>query len=158
MVGGQATVILELDPGIDGATVTAKVGTVTDSTTIEVLHPSLEVLVVPDRAMIYSGEDVTYTYYLTNSGDVALSGVKVEDDNGTPGDGVIVCSGITLGPGEATTCSYTATRYETTTSKATARGQDPLGNELRHDQETTVVVQPLRVYLPAVLAGASTVQ
>ncbi len=40
----------------------------------------------PAGPMIHVGETVTWTYVVTNPGDVALDDVQVTDDNGTPGD------------------------------------------------------------------------
>jgi uncharacterized repeat protein (TIGR01451 family) len=56
----------------------------------------------PTGPMVTVGSVVTWTYKITNSGDVTLTNVYVTDDK----EGLI-CSGITLAPGESTTCSRT---------------------------------------------------
>lgn len=60
--------------------------TANDDVTVNVISPGIEVVVTSDQAVIYAGEAVTYTYRITNTGDVTLTGVTVVDDNGTPGD------------------------------------------------------------------------
>lgn len=56
--------------------------------------------------MVMVGGPVLWTYVVTNTGDVELTGVTVVDDMGTPADpsdDVTVLQGVTLAPGEQTT-------------------------------------------------------
>ena len=52
--------------------------------------------------VVAAGSVVTWTYKITNSGDVTLTNVYVTDDK----EGLI-CAGLTLAPGQSTTCSKT---------------------------------------------------
>lgn len=149
--GGQATTVLSLGPAAGPAEVTASVETVTGSTTVEVIHPFIDLSVVPNQAFIYSGQTVTYTYYLTNSGDITLTVVTVTDDNGTPGnsgDDLTVCADITLAPKAKRSCSRSATLTQTTTNTATATGQDPLGHVVTSSDSQTVVLGLFKYYFP----------
>jgi hypothetical protein len=60
------------------------------------------------------GAPVTWTYLVTNTGDVNLADVKVADDKGV----AVTCPKISLHPGEAMTCTGTGTavagQYENT--------------------------------------------
>ncbi|MBN1145857.1 MAG: SBBP repeat-containing protein [Anaerolineales bacterium] len=56
---------------------------------------------------ILVGDTVTWTYRITNTGNVALTNIWVNDDNGTPAipsDDFVSCSGIDLGVDESQTC------------------------------------------------------
>jgi len=57
-------------------------------------------------------DQVTYTYVVTNTGNVTLTNVTIVDDNATPsytGDDVTIATGVTLNPGDSKT--YTRTLY-----------------------------------------------
>ena len=143
VTGGQVTATLTLQPGEASAEIAAHVESVTSTTTVKVIYPAIEVTVTPDRAIVYGGQMVTYTYQITNTGDTTLTAVTVEDDNGTPGDvgdDVIVCTNITLDPGVADSCSRSVVLTHTVTNKATVTGQDPLNNDVSDEDTTTVSV------------------
>ncbi|MER5747263.1 hypothetical protein ABT097_28835 [Streptomyces sp. NPDC002225] len=56
------------------------------------------------------GDEVTYTYTVTNTGNQELTGVSVSDDRVTG----VTCEATTLAPGASTTCTgtYTVTRAD----------------------------------------------
>ena len=75
-----------------------------------------------------AGETINYSFDVTNSGNVTLTSVKV-DDHGLPGLSAITCPHTTLAAGASQTCTAT---YLTTaadvdagsvTNTATAKGQ-----------------------------------
>ncbi len=51
------------------------------------------------------GSDVTWSYVVTNDGDVTMSNISVSDDQGVD----VTCATDTLGAGESTTCTASAT-------------------------------------------------
>ena len=116
------------------------------TTTVQVISPGIAVRVQPQPGMVYAGDLVTYEYTVTNEGDVTLSQVAVVDNNGTPADtadDIIVCSGFILTAGASKVCSHTAMVTRTTTTVATATGQDPLGGSVNDsDQATITVISP----------------
>jgi uncharacterized repeat protein (TIGR01451 family) len=48
--------------------------------TVRVIDPGIQISKVADKTLILSGEFVTYTYQVTNTGDDPLSNVSVKDD------------------------------------------------------------------------------
>lgn len=79
-----------------------------------------------DDSRLYEvGDQVTYTYTVTNSGDGTLTGIAVVDDRATG----ITCQATTLVPGASTTCTgtYTVTQQDAERGNviniAFARGQ-----------------------------------
>jgi len=112
--------------------------------------------------MVYSGQMVTYTYQITNTGDTTLTNVTVMDDNGTPGinnDDLTICTNLIIEAGATTSCVRNAVLFVTTTIVATVTGQDPLGNGIVDNNSTTVIVKPLEeppttVYLPVVIKNS----
>ena len=48
--------------------------------------PIIAIVKTVDPTIVSSPQSVTYTYQVTNEGNVSLTGVTVTDDNGTPGD------------------------------------------------------------------------
>ncbi|MFJ3281131.1 DUF7507 domain-containing protein [Streptomyces halstedii] len=80
---------------------------------------------VDDSRLYEVGDQVTYTYTVTNSGDGTLTGIAVVDDRATG----ITCQATTLAPGASTTCTgtYTVTEQDAelgnVTNIAFARGQ-----------------------------------
>lgn len=94
------------------------------------------------------GDQVTYTYVATNTGETSLSGLSVADTafsgTGTPPD--VSCPATTLAPGASVTCTatYTVTEADaragqiTNTAKATA--QDPSGADVASGPASAVVI------------------
>jgi hypothetical protein len=70
----------------------------------------------PTGPLVPAGSTVTWTYEVTNLGNVTLTNVMVTDDNGTPGnpadDFQATCPETTLAPGETMICSATGTAIE----------------------------------------------
>lgn len=153
VVGGQVGAILTLAPTDDLAEVTASVGSITASASVDVIHPAIDLLVTPSRATIYPGQTVTYTYQLTNTGDITLTDVTVVNDNGAPGDGndnLTICEHASLPAGAMEICSYSTILTHATTQTATVTGRDPLGHVVTDSDSTTVVVHA-KIYLPVVI-------
>ncbi|MEU7524299.1 hypothetical protein AB0A74_01035 [Saccharothrix sp. NPDC042600] len=88
-----------------------------------------------------AGQTVVYSFVVTNTGNVSLSGITVSDQLAAPaGPAVtVVCPSTTLDPGASTTCTatYTATQADvdhgsivnTATVTATAPGGDQVTGE-----------------------------
>ncbi|MFI5620538.1 hypothetical protein [Streptomyces sp. NPDC051567] len=78
-----------------------------------------------------AGQTIHYTYTVTNTGGVTLTGVSVDDL--TPAVNVSACANTTLAPGAMTTCqgTYTTAAVDVTAKnipdQATATGNDPGG-------------------------------
>jgi len=151
---GQLTTTLTLGPEDDRADIVASIENVTGSTSVDVIHPAITLLVTPSHTIIYSGENVTYTYQIANTGDATLTGVTLLDDNGTPGDGsddVTVCTGVALAVGATQTCSRSTTLMQDTTNTATVTAHDPLGYTLADSDSATVAIASGRIYLPVIV-------
>ncbi|OBQ14891.1 MAG: hypothetical protein AN481_20075, partial [Aphanizomenon flos-aquae LD13] len=63
----------------------------TDNAVVDVIAPSIEVIKTAGDAtdgatLTTLAGNVTYSYKVSNTGDVVLSNVTVKDDNGTPGN------------------------------------------------------------------------
>ncbi|WP_411145120.1 hypothetical protein [Streptomyces sp. x-80] len=96
------------------------------------------------------GDQVTYTYRVTNTGDQELTGIAVTDDRATD----VTCEATTLAPGTTTTCTgtYTITQADAqhgnVTNIAVAHGQSdgtPIESPpdtARVDVTTTPTPQP----------------
>jgi pimeloyl-ACP methyl ester carboxylesterase len=142
---GQVTTTLALVPIADVlAEIAASVEGVTASTTVDVIHPDIDIRVAPHQTSIYRGESVTYTYQITNTGDITLTGVRVVDDGGP------VCENIVLAVDGTQTCSRSVQLFQTTTSTVTATGQDPLGNDVTDRDSATVILTDAKIFLPVV--------
>ena len=64
--------------------------------------PVLSIVKAADHETLPAvGEDIAYTFVVTNDGNVTMDNVKVLDDNATD----MECEGTTLAPGESTTCT-----------------------------------------------------
>ncbi|MEZ4638656.1 MAG: hypothetical protein R2856_27465 [Caldilineaceae bacterium] len=103
-----------------------------DSATVDVINPALALQKVAAPTTLLNGGVVTYTYTITNPGDVSISSLALADDT---------CSPVSLSSGDANsnavleptetwtyTCAVTVTVDVTNT--ATLTGLDPLGNTL----------------------------
>ncbi len=79
-----------------------------DDATVDVVDPSLTVVKLTngfDGGAILEGADITWTYQVTNDGDVPLTGVAVTDDQGV----TVNCPVDSLAPDESTVCVATGT-------------------------------------------------
>jgi uncharacterized repeat protein (TIGR01451 family)/LPXTG-motif cell wall-anchored protein len=96
----------------------------TGTTTVPVLlpRPELTLVTVPELVdtdgdgKADKGETIKYTYTVTNTGNVAITGIEVRD----PMIGSITCAVTSLLPGESTTC--TADKPYVVTGKDVRRG------------------------------------
>jgi uncharacterized repeat protein (TIGR01451 family) len=76
------------------------------------------------------GDPVNWTYVVTNTGDVALTGVKVTDDKGV----AVSCPKTSLQPGESMTCTGSGIAQEGQYKNVgTVTGQPPCGNPVSDD-------------------------
>ena len=149
VIEGQVTTTLTLkpsEPDVDLANIIASVEAVTSSTSVDIIHPALDVMVTPNQPIVYSEQVITYTYTITNTGDITLTAVTLVDDNGTPGDNdddLVICTDITLPTAAATSCSRNTTLTQTTTNTASVTGRDPLENYITSNSTATVnVISP----------------
>jgi uncharacterized repeat protein (TIGR01451 family) len=118
-----------------------------------------------------AGQTVTYTFVVTNNGNVTESGVGVADALSSPsvpanlgpiGCGTSGANGsITLAPGASVTCSatYTVSQADmdggTITDTATATGKNPQGGPTTSPPSTTVTVTATQSPSISVLKTAS---
>lgn len=119
-----------------------------DTAEVDVVDPAIKIVKTADPTTVYPGGSVTYTYVVTNPGDVPLAGVTVSDDKCSP---VTYVSGDTNGngllePTESWTFTCTTVITEDTLNTATTSGQptDPTGQPLPgigpvRDQDTALV-------------------
>ena len=97
-----------------------------------------------------AGDTVTYSYLVTNAGNVTLSNVNVVDDNGTPGnaaDDFTINIPGTLAPGASTTVSSAATVLSqadvdagSVHDIALATGTPPVGANVTASDDATVTI------------------
>ncbi|MDY6875405.1 MAG: TadE/TadG family type IV pilus assembly protein [Chloroflexota bacterium] len=128
------------------ATGTHTDGTVndSDSTTVTVIGPALDLTVEVDPAVVSSGEVVTFTYTVQNTGDVDLTSVTVVDSLGTS------ITPVNLAVGASVFWQVSCRIYETTANSVTATGTDPLGGTVSDSESATVFVelQPVVIQEP----------
>jgi hypothetical protein len=111
------------------------------------------------------GSTVTYSFLVTNTGNVTLTSVAVTDP--LPGLSAISCPGTTLAPSASMTC--TASRVITAAdvtagvvnNTATATGQPPTGSSVTSTDSASVspvasvpALPPLALLLLATVLGA----
>ncbi|MCM3658897.1 DUF11 domain-containing protein [Agromyces mediolanus] len=110
------------------------------SATVEVVPaPALEIEKLSDATEgAEAGDTITYTFWVTNTGNVTLDGIAVRETefSGTGELSEIACPGGALQPGEQARCTatYTLTQADVDrgelTNVAVATGTDPGGNEV----------------------------
>ncbi len=120
----------------------------TDTADVDVINPKIQIVKTASTASASVSDTVTYTYTVTNPGDDPLSNVSVADN---------LCSPVTgprsnddangngkLDPGETWiyTCDYQIklSDPDTVVNKATATGDDSLGNSVDDDDTASVTV------------------
>ena len=106
-----------------------------------------------------AGDTITYTFRVTNTGNVTLTGIKVTD----PKVGDVVCLPRPLEPGKSMTC--TAAPYvltvddvdaETVDNSATATGTPPTGTPPTATDTTSTPIEPTSGIDLVKTAGAAT--
>ena len=132
---------------VNTATVTAMdrlentVGPASASANVDVIAPAIDITKSVDKADVAPGTAVTYTIVVTNTGDSALTSVKVADPITPACDKTIG----ELAAGASTTYTCVATVNATTTNVATVTGTDQLGNPLTKSDDAKVTVTPIVV-------------
>jgi ethanolamine utilization microcompartment shell protein EutS len=102
-----------------------------DSATVTSIHrPGIQVDKIPTPATYSAaGQTITFTYLVTNTGNVPLTAISVTDSK----VGVVRCMAVMLLPGASTTChaTYTTTAADVSAGHAadvaTATGHPPVG-------------------------------
>jgi len=131
----------------------------TDTASVDVINPGIEIAKMPDLQMVVGGSTVTFTVAVTNSGDVTLTNVTVSDAQAPDCTRVIG----ELASGEGT--SYACTRSNVTadfTNSVTATGTPPVGVAMTDTDTASVdVINPsieiAKMPDVQVVAGGSTV-
>jgi uncharacterized repeat protein (TIGR01451 family) len=123
-----------------------------DDATVTVEQPVLAAAIHIEKTVLpltlpAGGGDVTYTYVVSNTGDLPLTNVAVTDDNGTPGttsdDFGVDCPKTTLAVDESMTCTAAVTGTDTTTTNiATASGTAGETTVSDTDDATVTVAAP----------------
>ncbi|PKP52473.1 MAG: hypothetical protein CVT90_02630, partial [Candidatus Altiarchaeales archaeon HGW-Altiarchaeales-3] len=129
---------------VTGEAPTGDTVTDNDSAYVEVINPGINIVKTADQTIVLPGTNVTYTYTLTNTGDVSITNVVVTDDKCSP---VTYQSGDTnidsaLDTNETWTYTCTATITEDTTNVGTATGETPTGNVTDNDTADVDVINP----------------
>jgi hypothetical protein len=106
-----------------------------DCHSVELLDPEITVEKTADRDTVSPGDEVTYTYIVTNTGNTTLYGVEVTDD--ILGE---VGAIDQLEPGESVTFEKTGTVDAYTFNTATAIGFDELDMMVSDDDSAEVYV------------------
>ena len=119
---------------------------VTDTDSATVTVPVRPALVLDKTASAIVNGKITYSFKVTNTGNVALNPVTVSD----PKVGSITCPAGTLAPGAAVSCtdkSYTLTQTDVDAGKvdntATATGTPPSGSPVTGKDSTSTIVPAL---------------
>jgi hypothetical protein len=122
---------------------TAEGATDEDSHEVDLIHPAITVDKVPSPQSGAPGTPVTFTYTVTNSGDVDLTNVSVDDDKlGHIGDIALLKAGETV-----VLTASTVIGNGSVTNIVIAGGTDPLGVLVTDDATATItpVVPPAEV-------------
>ncbi|WP_084337201.1 DUF7507 domain-containing protein [Actinomadura oligospora] len=108
--------------------------------------PAISVDKSADRSSFSAaGETITYTYEVTNTGNLTLEDVGVADD--LPGLSEVTCEATTLDPGESATCTatYTTTEQDVAAGAvhnvATSHGTPPGATEPVESEPSDVTVR-----------------
>jgi uncharacterized repeat protein (TIGR01451 family) len=132
------------DPLPNTATATGRSGNTTvsdqDSHVVDLIHPAIQIVKTANPRSGAPGETITYTYEVTNTGDVTLTDISVDDDKLGH-----ICDIASLDPGDSETCTAsfripTGTNPPFIRNVGTAVGTDPLGETVRDDDPATIDV------------------
>ncbi|MFD5424383.1 Ig-like domain-containing protein [Streptomyces sp. NPDC127084] len=109
--------------------------------------PALGLVKTATGEELEAGQDLTYSYLVTNTGNVTLSGIRASDTSfsGTGPQPQILCPAAPLAPGTSHTCTatYTATQADVDagqiTNTAVAAATAPGGGAVESNRSTAVV-------------------
>jgi uncharacterized repeat protein (TIGR01451 family) len=120
-----------LDPLYNNVTANA-------SAFVDVIHPNLTLIKTVSPGIIYSGENVTYTLLLLNTGDVNITSINLTDP------AIELAAGPhELAPGENLTRVLNITVYDDLYNTASASGFDPIGGMIGTNSSAFVdVIHP----------------
>jgi uncharacterized repeat protein (TIGR01451 family) len=108
----------------------------TDDHTVIVIHPTIQV-VKSGPATAHEGQTVTYSFKVTNTGDVALSNVQVNDDKlGSIGTIAL----LSAGDSQTLTKDFTVPAGSSVDNTVTACGIDPLSLKVCDDDHHHLVI------------------
>jgi uncharacterized repeat protein (TIGR01451 family) len=111
----------------------------TDDHLVDIIHPAIKIVKTANPTSIAPGETVTYTYKVTNIGDVTLYNVSVDDDKLGH-----VCDIPQLDVGASQTCTKDFTAGEKNLGPldnvAVAEGEDETGYSVRDDDKASIDV------------------
>ncbi|SDJ09592.1 conserved repeat domain-containing protein [Frankineae bacterium MT45] len=124
----------------------ATVNSIPSTSTVAVTqNPALTVLKTVSRSSVTAaGQALSYTFTVTNSGNVSVSAIAITDPM-FAGPNAPVCAATSLSPGHSTTCTanYTTTQDDIDAGQirntATASGTDPLGQPVTSAPSTVTV-------------------
>ncbi|HSK46774.1 MAG TPA: hypothetical protein VLA05_02080 [Coriobacteriia bacterium] len=105
-----------------------------DDASVRVTNPAIEIIKTASETEVLMGSTVTYTYDVTNIGDVDLFDVTVTDDK----LGDISAAPFDLAVGESVTLTADAVLIEVTTNVATVVGYDDMQTRVTDTDEVTV--------------------
>ncbi len=119
---------------------------VTDTDTVSTPIPASPDISLDKQAGVPSGnsagDSIDYTFLVTNTGNVTLDPVNVDDPTANP----VTCPVTVLAPGESTTCTatYTLTQVDVdaghVANTATVTGTDPHATEVTAVDSTDVAI------------------
>jgi hypothetical protein len=108
----------------------------TDTHHLVVIHPNIQI-VKSGASTAHEGDIVTYSFAVTNNGDVPLSGVAVTDDRlGSVG----TIPSLAVGATTTLTKNFTVPAGNAVDNTATACGKDPLQKKVCDDDSHHLVV------------------
>ncbi|MDJ0665410.1 MAG: SdrD B-like domain-containing protein [Acidimicrobiia bacterium] len=106
-----------------------------DDAIVDVIAPDIQIEKTPDLQYVVTGDDVTFTITVTNTGDVDLAGVAVTDALAPACDATI--GDLAAGVSTSYDCTVTGVTADFTNTAAVS-GLDPLGNAV-NDSDTADV-------------------
>ena len=122
---------------VTGTDVDNRTTTDTASWLVDLIHPAITIVKTANPVSVSVSGPVTYTYVVTNTGDVVLHGIVVTDD-------IIGAIGTvaSLAPGESATLTKTVVVDATTpaTNIGTATGIDLIGKTVTATDDATITV------------------
>lgn len=131
--------VTDTDPDPLPNTATVCSGTVCDSDdhVVDILHPAIRIVKTANPDSGSPGEVISYRYRITNTGDVTLFDITVDDD-------VVghICDIAVLEPGESAVCTaeftIPANANIEITNVVVAEGEDENGRDVSDEDEETI--------------------